>query len=82
MNKIKETIMAITGGEIPGAVHINRKEHEPITDERLSIVLGFVVKVAMIVAGTVLILNAEIMKLVAILVFVAVCSLFYLVSKD
>ncbi len=82
MNKIRETIMAITGGEIPGAVHIDRKEQTPITDERLEMVLGFLLKVAIIAAGTVLVLKAETMKLVAILVFVAVFSLFYFVSRD
>ncbi len=77
MSKIKETITALSSGGFPGAVHINRKEREPMTDERLEMVLKFITKIAVIIAITVLVVNADIISLVASFVFAILFSLIY-----
>ncbi len=77
MSKIKETITALTAGECPGAVHINRKEHAPMTDERLGMILKFITRIVIIVAGTVLVVNADIISLAATFVFAILFSLIY-----
>lgn len=82
MNKIKETITALSSGEFPGAVQINRKEHTPITDERLAMIIKCIIKVASVLTGTVIVINAEIAKLGAMLLFAIFFSLVYFASKD
>lgn len=82
MNKIKETITALTAREYLGAVRINRKEHEPVTSEHLALILKCITKVTTIAAGTVLALSVETGKLVVILFFGILFNLFYCGLKD
>lgn len=59
MTKIKEVISAFTAGDFPGAVRINRKEHEPMSDERFRLILNRIVLVVAIIAGVDLIPQLE-----------------------
>lgn len=82
MNKIKESLTALIMEDIPGAVHINRKERVPISDYRFELVLKFIVKIACIIAGTVFLLNAEPWKVGAFLVFCIFFALIYFGMRD
>lgn len=82
MGKIKETITALIAGEEPGAVHINRKEHIPVSDDRFCMVIGCILKVSAIVSGTILILFAGIWKVIALLVFGMFLAMLYFPMKD
>lgn len=75
MNKIKETITALTAGEFPSAVQIQRREDMPMTDWRFEMVLKCVVKISAIAAGVALVLFAGLGKLVAIFIFIIVLRL-------
>lgn len=59
MKNIRETITALTAGDSPGGVRVNRKEHEPMNDERFRLILKCIVSVTAIIAGTVLVLNLD-----------------------
>lgn len=72
MNKIKETITALTAGEFPSAVQIQRQEDLPMTDWRFEMVLKCIVKISAIAAGAALVLFAGLEKLVAIFIFIIV----------
>lgn len=82
MKKIKETITALTSGDFPGAVRINRKESIPIPDGRLDLIMKYSIKIIGIAAGTVLILNAGIWKLLALMGFGIFFGLIYFGLKD
>ncbi len=82
MNKIKETITTLTSGEVPSVARINRREKTPITDQRLEMILKCAIKVAVIVGGVVLVLNAGIVKLLAVIGFVLFFSLIYSALKN
>lgn len=82
MNKIKETITALTTGEFPSAVQIQRQEDLPMTDWRFEIVLKCVVKISAMAAGAALVLFAGFWKLVAIFVFIIFFCLIYYGMKD
>lgn len=77
MSKIKETVTALTTGNETGAVHINRKEHGEMSDRRFEMLLECIVIIALIIAGTVLIVKADIWKLVLAAAFGIVFSLIY-----
>lgn len=82
MIKIKETITALFPGENPAAVHIKRKEHDLISYDRLNMILKCIAKVSIFLSVTVIILNAEILKLIALLVFGIFFTLIYFGMKD
>lgn len=82
MRLIRETITALISSEFPGAVRINRKEHKPMTDERFALVMKCGVKSIGIAAGTVLVLNAGIWKLLALMGFGIFFSLIYFGMRD
>lgn len=75
MNKIKETITALTAGEFPSAVQIQRQEDLPMADWRFEMVLKCVVKISAMAAATALILFAGLSKLVTIFIFIIVLRL-------
>lgn len=75
MNKIKETITALTAGEFPSAVQIQRQEDMPMTDWRFEMVLKCIVKISAIASGAALVLFAGLGKLVAIFIFIIVLRL-------
>lgn len=82
MNKIKETITALTTGEFPSAVQIQRQEDVPMTECQFEMVLKCIVKISAMAAGTALILFAGFWKLVAIFVFIIFFCLIYYGMKD
>ncbi len=82
MNKIKESITALAAGDFSRAVHISRQEQRPMTDERFELVLKCVTRVSTITSVTVLVLNIETAKLVAVMGFAIFFSLIYFGLKD
>lgn len=63
MMKIKETIAALTAGDLPGAAYISRKEQEPISDERFSLIVKSATRICISVAGAVVAVNIDAWKL-------------------
>lgn len=82
MSKIKEAITALTAGENPVAVRVQRKESNSMTDWQFEMALKCAVKISVVAAVTVLILLADIAKLLAVLAFVLFFCFVYLGMKD
>lgn len=82
MSKIKETITALTNWNNLGSVRVSRKESTPLSDKRFELVLKFITHISTIIAATVLVLNAEIHKILALLVFGIFISLICFGMKD
>lgn len=79
--KIKEVVTALTG-DSPGLIRINRKVRVPMPDDRFSLVVKSITKMVAAVAGTVLVINAEIWKLIVLMVFGIFFTLIYFGLKD
>lgn len=77
MSKIKETVTAVSAGNEPGAVHISRKENQPMTGRSLEMVLECIVVVSLITAITTIVIFAEIWKVLALAAFGIFFSLIY-----
>lgn len=82
MRKIKETITALTESENSGIVRVSRKEQLPVPYERMELVFKFILKISAIASVTAIVLYAEIWKLLALLVFGILFSLFYFCMRD
>lgn len=82
MKKIRETVTALTSGDTAGVVHINRKEHSPMSDERFALVTRSVTKIIIAIAGAVVVLNVDIWELVALIGFGVAFTLIYFGLKD
>lgn len=63
MSKIKETITALTAGDLPGGVRINRKEQEPISDERFRLIVNRLALAVFAVAAAIFAINASPLKI-------------------
>lgn len=81
MKKIKEVVTMLTQDGLE-AVRIRQKEREPIPGRYLEMVLECIVILALIASGTVLIINVETLKLMAMLGFIIVFSLIYFGLRD
>lgn len=78
MNKIKETITALTNWNDEGAVRVTRRENMPLSEECFRIAVKCINRTASIAAAAYVITNADIWKLGAVLLF----GLFYFMMKD
>lgn len=67
MNKIKETITAVSAGKEPGAVWIKREEQERMPEWYFITVVKCIIALALIASGTLIIIFAEIWKVMALL---------------
>lgn len=82
MNKIRETITALTESDNSGIVRVSRKEQLPVPYERAELVCKFILKIFMISSATAIVLYAEFWKLVALLTFGIIFALIYTGTKD
>lgn len=82
MSKTKETITAVSAGNEPGAVRIKREERERMPEWYFAMAMKCAVAIAMIAAVTVIIIFAEIWKVIALAVFGIFFGLTYFASKD
>lgn len=82
MNKIRETITALTESDNSGIVRVSRKEQLPVPYERAELVCKFILKIFMIASATAIVLYAEFWKLVALLAFGIFFALIYTGAKD
>lgn len=82
MSRIKETLTALTNSENTGLVRIKREEQLPVPYERMELVFKFILKISAIASVTAIVLYAEIWKLLALLVFGILFSLFYFCMRD
>lgn len=82
MSKIKETITAVSAGNEPGAVRIKREERERLPEWYFAMAMKCAVAIAIIAAVTVIIIFAEIWKVLVIAVFGIFFGLIYFASKD
>lgn len=82
MSKIKETVTAVSAGNEPGAVRIKREERERLPEWYFAMAMKCAVAIAIIAAVTVIIIFAEIWKVLVIAVFGIFFGLIYFASKD
>lgn len=82
MSKIKETITAVSAGNEPGAVRIKREERERMPEWYFAIAMKCAVVIAAIAAVTVIIIFADLWKVIALAVFGVFFGLAYFASKD
>ena len=82
MKKIKEAITALTAGDFPGAIHINRKEHSPMSDERFSLIVKSVTNIAASIAAAVTAMNVDGWKLLTLVGAGVVFVLIYFGTRD
>lgn len=82
MNKIKETLTALTNWNDEGAVRITRKESVPLSEECFKLAIKCVNRTAVIAAATTIFINADISKLGALLIFGIFFALIYFMMKD
>lgn len=82
MSKIKETITALSAGNETGAVRVNREERERMPEWYFEMALRCVERVALIAAVALLVIFADVQKLLALLVFGILFSLVYFGMKD
>lgn len=66
MASIKEELKAIIAGESPAIIRVNKKQRDGMPESKLEMILRYILKIAAITSFTVLVLNADIWKLVAI----------------
>lgn len=77
MNKIKETITALTNCDT-NAVRVSRKESVPLSEECFRIAVKCIDRTASIVAAAYVIANADVWKILAVITF----GVIYLMMKD
>lgn len=82
MNKIKETITAVSAGNEPGAVRIKREEQERMPEWYFITVVKCIIALALIASGTLIIIFAEIWKVMALALFGVLFSLIYFGTKN
>lgn len=82
MSKIKETVTAVSSGNEPGAVRIKREERERMPEWYFAMAMKCVVVIAAIAAVTVIVVFAELWKVLALAVFGVFFCLIYFASKD
>lgn len=82
MNKIKETITALTNWNNDGAVRVTRKENMPLSEECFKLAIRCVNRTTIIAAAATVLVNADIWKLIATFVFGIFFSLIYFGMKD
>lgn len=66
MASIKEEIKAMCVGDFPAIIRVKRKENAGIPETKLEMVLRYVSKIASVTSFTVLVLNADTWKLIAL----------------
>lgn len=77
MSKIKETITAVSAGNEPGAVRIKREEQERMPEWYFCMAVKCVVTLAAIASMTLVVIFAEIWKVLALAGFGIFFSLIY-----
>ena len=82
MSKIKETITAVSARNEPGAFRIKREEQERMPEWYFAIAMKCAVVIAAIAAATVIIIFADLWKIVALAVFGIFFCLTYFAAKD
>ena len=82
MSKIKETITAVSAGNEPGAVRIKREELERMPEWYFAMAMKCAVVIAAIAAVTVIVVFAELWKVLVLAVFGIFFCLTYFASKD
>lgn len=82
MSKIKETVTAVSAGNEPGAVRIKREEQERMPEWYFITVVKCVIALAAIASMTLVVIFAEIWKVLALAVFGIFFSLIYFGSKN
>lgn len=82
MSKIKETVTAVSAGNEPSAVRIKREEQERMPEWYFAMAMKCAVVIAAIAAVTVIVVFAELWKVLALAVFGIFFCLIYFASKD
>lgn len=82
MNKIKETITALTNLDNTNLVRVNRKENMPLSEECFRTAVKCINRTATLATAAYVIANADIWKLIAAFVFGIFFSLIYFGMKD
>lgn len=82
MSKTKETITAVSAGNEPGAVRIKREEQERMPEWYFATAMKCAVVIAAIAAVTVIVVFAELWKVLALAVFGVFFGLAYFSAKD
>ena len=79
MNKIKETITALTSGDSPGGVRVSREEKEAMSDKRFFAVLRCITKVSAIAAIAKIVPNISGEKLTILSVATVILTIAYFI---
>lgn len=82
MKNIREVITAMSSGGSLGAVRINKKERTPMSDERFILVIKCITKIAISVAGVVLVRSIDGQKLLTLVGAGVIFSLIYFGMRD
>lgn len=82
MKNIREVITAMSSGDSLGAVHINKKERTPMSDERFNLVIKSITRIAISVAGVTLAINIDGRKLLTLVGAGVAFSLIYFGMRD
>lgn len=82
MSKIKETVTAVSSGNEPGAVRIKREERERMPEWYFITSVKCVMALSMIASVTLIIIFAEIWKVMALALFGILFSLIYFGTKN
>lgn len=82
MANIKEDIKAICAGEIPTIVRMKKKQGDGMPERKLEMILKYALKIVTTISFTVLVLNADVWKLVAIGAIGTLASIIYIGMKD